>query len=437
MTSCVTARDSYFLSIGSILCGVIAYTGTIVAIFFSVSGKQSEEVCTVQNIGVSTNCRDFAFIMATNTKSTDDMMPPAAECDKYAFYLPGGRLPNCVDYEFPVDKCRLPEVVPCQEKGSIKFGQREGLPTVTEDTWHRFTAQDLLATVKGDDQPDCNKKQSVSLVFGNQGWKVIRNKVCIQADTLLTCGIPIDQKEWTDTFKFALFQTLESSTIKFTYKDPDNPHTFYTTEQVLKKDYCFPLLDVNAYLGQTYKCRNERPWAPYYSSVSYISLSSEMVKDIEAKPSQKSLSGCISLGDTPKVCVPHWVQATIQPTSSQPHYGSANSAPVGKRCYLSTAHHRERYNSWIAVHDTSSNQVWPVVMFEWYFNFDAHVEGGNKLVFAPDSPSTPQKPEVQVYTNGDSRTLPIPDFPYKVLETVNNYYVAADDQCIYSWVHHC
>lgn len=371
--------------------------------------------------------------MAANADCTDDSLSAAAEGaqQQYAFYLAGSKSPKCTDEEFTVTTRTPAKVVPCTPKGRVQFGQRNGLPTVTEGaSWDTITPQVPLGTTRCDDQPDYAYGQTGVLHVAKYGWQVNRNKVCIQADTLLTCGIPLDKKEWEDNFTFAFFQTLVCSTTNFTYKDPDNPNRVYTIGQKLLDKYSFPLLDVNARQGHDLLPRTKRPWAPYYSEFSYISLAGK-VKDIEVAPHQRSLSGCISMGDSPSVLVPQLVQLSASPVPHLQHSERAGLATANGPCFLSTAKHQSQYNSWIVVYDECKKQVWPLAMFEWEFAFSAHVEG-SMLVFDSDTPSNPAQPKVHI--DGDSQALPVPEFPMQVLNKDGEYYVAADDLSIYHWM---
>lgn len=362
--------------------------------------------------------------------------------NKQPFYLAGGTRPCLVYNEFPVDRCKPAQVVSSEHKGIVQFGQPEERPTISKEDWTNFDAgNDGHAGTDRDQTDSVETETSCHLYLVQNGWKVQRGKVCIQADTLLCRGDRLDPKEWGDKITFSLLQTLESSTPTFTYQDPDDYHKLYTVTTRLKGDVCYPLLDLDTFIGSKYLPRSQRPWAPYYSAVSHINLTG-LVETIETSE-KKALSGCISLGDSPYVLIPK--ELLIGPSSTSPLASSAStsanehcqlnsSVSATKHCKLITAEHEEKYRSWIVVHDQSTSTVWPMVMFEWYFYFKACVKG-NSLIFDASTPYRPTSPTI--FLDGDPDFKGIPQFPCKVLNKVgpcNNEYIAANDQGLYKWV---
>ena len=333
------------------------------------------------------------------------------------FYLAGNARPRIVSDEFSMNKCRAAklQLVSGERKGSVQFGQPQGRPTVTLDKWN--STECLVGGAVSIDQTDSVETKN-DYCLSHYGWKVQRGKVCIQADTLLCSGDQLDRKEWTDKFNFAFFQTLESSTQTFTYMDPDDETKRFEVTKKLIDDLCYPLLDVQTYLGNKYIPRSGRPWAPYYSSVSQMNLKG-LVRFIEESQAE-ALSGCISLGDSPYICIAEELQVGSKSTSAEKHC-----------CKLSTAEYYERYRSWVSVHDQCTGTVWPMVVFEWYFDFKAHTER-NSLVLDVSTPNQPSPPTI--FLNDDSEFKPIPQFPYKVLHKIGpcqNEYIAANDEGLY------
>ncbi|XP_062503335.1 uncharacterized protein LOC134180247 [Corticium candelabrum] len=351
--------------------------------------------------------------------------------DDPVFSLAGAIPPNYVPCEFSVDKCKTPQIVPCGHKGLVQFGQPPGYPEVT--SYHQSTSASAHR-FEAADQPDLGTEESTTIVFAQDGWKVKRNKVCIQADVQLICGSNLDHTKWSDNFVFAFFQTLEYSSTCLTYRDPDNKDN---TMSIAKKyePHHFPILDVNTFLGQKSVGRNCRPWAPYFSTVSKVNLKGMVgmvEKENEAKakanriikkpPTIQAVSALISMGDTPSVVVPQ--SMTCERNSLSPpslRDGNLCAATEKNLFVFSSVQHHERYRSWIAVHDKTLGTVWPLTMFEWCFDVSAYADG-SKMVFDSDTPIEPAMPEM--YSISTSSL----EFPQEVLQKDSDgYYVVAND----------
>ena len=351
--------------------------------------------------------------------------------DGPAFSLTGAIIPNYVPVEFSVDECRAASIVPCEHKGLVQFGQPNGYPAVTWSDWSKSASLSPLGIPSFDDQPDFSTELGI---LAQHGWKVTRNKVCIQADTQLHCGTDLDKSKWGDNFVFAFFQTLEFSSTCMRYKDSKNEDNTVSIAKKYTPNY-FPILDVNTFDGQEFVNPEKRDWVPYYSAVSKVGLAG-MVKNIEERRNTKeepatnqALSALISMGDMPSVDVPQ----------SLDYNGSCFASPLLKDknlCdatdkilfVLSSVEHHERYRSWLAVHDKNSGTVWPLTVFEWYFDVSAHAQG-EKLVFDDGTPKTPTTPKI--YTINDTS---LPTFPHQVLKTsIDGKYTVANDQDMNNW----
>jgi hypothetical protein len=195
-----------------------------------------------------------------------------------------------------------------------------------------------------------------------------------------------------------------------------DPHD--ETKTIGDSKLCYPLLDLQTDLGGKYLAPNQRPWAPYYSSDSQMNLSG-LVRVIEESQAE-ALSTCISLRDGPYKRIPEELQIINSHSTSDLIYK------------LSTAECHERYRSWLSVHDQCTGTVWPMVVFEWYFDFKVHTER-NCLVLDASTPIQPYLPTI--FINDESQFKPIPQFPYQVLhQTAKNQYITANDVDHYKWI---